>query len=204
MKLSIKDTVEENKIIESNIHRDEYNLLISKLKHVLQGYEEQKKGLLKREAHLKQRRDKMIKYTIIGAVLFVVLLFIGAYIPIFFGACFIADLLIFMFAPLFIGSVIARCYEYATMMENNRAFVKKDLITYKGEERFLDNIISEYKEVISMDIKESEITDELILKLTRMTMPKNYYASSIYCDIKLWPLFLLTLFWFILAIAIWK
>ncbi|MGN0435493.1 MAG: hypothetical protein ACI4D8_02550 [Wujia sp.] len=203
MKLSIKDTADENKIVENNKRWEEYNLLIAKLKYVLQGYEEQKSGLLKREAHLKQRRNEMIKYTVIGAFLFVVLLFIGAYIPIFFAACFMADLLIFILAPLFIGSVIARCYEYATMMENNSVFVKKDLITYKGEERFLNNIISEYQEVINMDIKESDITDELILKLTRMTMPKNYYASSIYGDVKLWPLVLLTFFWSILAIVIW-
>lgn len=187
MELKIKDDSIEIEHIEENKKMDEYRVLKSRIEYIYRDYLEQKDGLNIRRNKLKAHRDHSIKSVIGLSIIILVLFYVESEVPSSYLLCVILAMPTLCVLVAFAGSAILRVREYAVMTEKQKAityFSDKEIITFNQEERFLNEMIEEYKTELNKDIKEDELTEDILFRLTKMTFPKQYYASAVKLEFK--------------------
>ncbi len=98
-------------------------------------------------------------------------------------------------------SAIGRNVEYAIMMEKIHVVKRKDKNTFMDEQRFLEDRIALYEDVLARCEKSD--AKALIPELEMLSVPEEYHSEAAKYEFYMWPFFALLAFWVLLIFVAW-
>ena len=202
---SLRNDSDELEVIEVNKKRDDFKVLMSRVEFILYGYRSQMDGLRFKERRLnKDRKDSI--YLVVGtAIAELIIIFLCPVIPVLFLFAIPISIAFYGCFPFLLGSMVKRNFQYMVMMEKRQAIkfiTQNNVKTFKDEERFINSKILKYDAALEKYRFRSEVTEEDIIELERLTRPEEFHADPIEKDFKMWPFWLVTILWVLIDLLI--
>ena len=201
--MQLKDTKASDLEITESRQADDLAYLKGQAEYVLGMYKDQKSNLAFKVGNRKREARQSIGLILVWIGLTLLFFLISNKIILFLLPAILLAVGGFIAGPVLIMSAIGRNVEYAMMMEKIHVIKKKDANTFMDEQRFLENKIALYEDVLAKCESEDEDREELIRELEKLSVPEVYHAESAKYEFHLWPFFVLLIFWVLMVFLVW-
>ena len=203
--MKLKNDEEEIEQIETAKKIEDYSFLKSRVEINLLRYKDQLNGLAFRKKRVKKELNDSGLITLVGIVAVPLLAFCSRWFPPLFLVAIVIALAEVFLLPMLIADTVKRWYNYVLMNEksaNLNAALRNKVKSFKDEERFVKNRITECEEVLEKLLRDEKPSEEDIVEMDKLTRYQEYYAASTYKDFKVWPLYILIAAWVIFALTV--